>query len=160
MLRPILNLIRWPRPGLSAEASVKPFTVILTPRSLWHAPKARADQCACLVKFIFPPTDAYNIYLHDTPSKSLFSRDVAPLATAVCGSRIRLNLPIHFWRRKLLIPSGISKRPLATGAEKPCASDNELPVHLIYRTAFKPRHAVTRSTCRHLWPRRSHLGWR
>lgn len=87
-----------------------------------------------LVKFIFP--NKYNIYLHDTPSKSLFARDMR----AFSHGCVRLADPFDFAYTLLAAqtsdPVGFFKSKLATGRETFVHLDNELPVHLIYRTAF------------------------
>ncbi|HBU54638.1 L,D-transpeptidase family protein [Sulfitobacter pontiacus] len=87
-----------------------------------------------LVKFIFP--NKYNIYLHDTPSKSLFDRDVR----AFSHGCVRLADPFDF-AYTLLAPQAADpvayfKRQLATGRETFVHLDTEVPVHIIYRTAF------------------------
>ena len=41
------------------------------------------DNALGLVKLLFP--NKHSVYLHDTPSKSLFNDPVASSATAVCG---------------------------------------------------------------------------
>lgn len=87
-----------------------------------------------LVKFIFP--NKYNIYLHDTPSKSLFARDMR----AFSHGCVRLADPFDFAYTLLAAqtsdPVGFFKSKLATGKETFVHLDVELPVHLIYRTAF------------------------
>lgn len=87
-----------------------------------------------LVKFIFP--NKYNIYLHDTPSKSLFARDVR----AFSHGCVRLADPFDFAYTLLAAqtsdPVGFFKAQLATGRETFVHLDVELPVHIIYRTAF------------------------
>lgn len=87
-----------------------------------------------LVKFIFP--NKYNIYLHDTPSKNLFARDVR----AFSHGCVRLADPFDFAYTLLAAqvddPVKFFKAQLATGRETFVHLDNELPVHLIYRTAF------------------------
>ena len=87
-----------------------------------------------LVKFIFP--NKYNIYLHDTPSKSLFSRDVR----AFSHGCVRLADPFDFAYTLLAAqtadPVKFFKAQLATGRETFVHLDVELPVHIIYRTAF------------------------
>lgn len=87
-----------------------------------------------LVKFIFP--NKYNIYLHDTPSKSLFERDVR----AFSHGCVRLADPFDFAYTLLSAqtsdPVGFFKAQLNTGRETFVHLDVELPVHLIYRTAF------------------------
>jgi len=87
-----------------------------------------------LVKFIFP--NKYNIYLHDTPSKSLFAHDVR----AFSHGCVRLADPFDFAYTLLAAqtsdPVGFFKAQLATGRETFVHLDVELPVHIIYRTAF------------------------
>mgnify|MGYP001799925134 FL=1 len=86
------------------------------------------------VKFMFP--NKYNIYLHDTPAKSLFSREVRTFSHGC----VRLNDP-HDFAYALLAkqtddPVGFFQRHLRTGAEKRVNLEQPVPVHLIYRTAF------------------------
>lgn len=87
-----------------------------------------------LVKFIFP--NKYNIYLHDTPSKNLFAFDMR----AFSHGCVRLADPFEFAYTLLAAqtsdPVGFFKSKLATGKETFVHLENELPVHLIYRTAF------------------------
>jgi murein L,D-transpeptidase YcbB/YkuD len=87
-----------------------------------------------LVKFIFP--NQYNIYLHDTPSKSLFAREVR----AFSHGCIRLSDPMDFAYALLAAqtddPVGLFKSHLATGQESTVMLDVPLPVHLVYFTAY------------------------
>ena len=96
--------------------------------------KPGSNNALGLVKFIFP--NKYNIYLHDTPSKSLFARDVR----AFSHGCVRLADPFDFAYTLLAAqvddPVKFFKAQLATGRETFVHLDNELPVHLIYRTAF------------------------
>ncbi|MBN2907166.1 MAG: L,D-transpeptidase family protein [Rhodobacteraceae bacterium] len=86
-----------------------------------------------LVKFMFP--NPYNIYLHDTPSKSLFQREVR----AFSHGCIRLSDPFDFAYALLAMqtddPKGVFQAKLATGRETQVDLENPLPVHIIYRTA-------------------------
>ncbi len=87
-----------------------------------------------LVKFMFP--NRHNIYLHDTPKKSLFGRDVR----AFSHGCIRLNDPFDFAYTLLAVqeddPQDAFQRVLATGRETQVDLETHVPVHLIYRTAF------------------------
>ncbi|EAQ01159.1 peptidoglycan binding protein, putative [Pseudooceanicola batsensis HTCC2597] len=87
-----------------------------------------------LVKFMFP--NVHNIYLHDTPAKSLFSRDVR----AFSHGCIRLNEPFEFAHALLAWqsddPEGLFRSTLNTGRETKIDLASPLPVHLIYRTAM------------------------
>ena len=90
------------------------------------------------VKFMFP--NQYNIYLHDTPSKSLFQREVR----AFSHGCIRLADPFDFAYALLAMqtddPQGTFQRALNSGRETKVDLVNPVPVHLIYRTAvISPR---------------------
>ncbi len=86
------------------------------------------------VKFMFP--NRWNIYLHDTPAKSLFQRDVR----AFSHGCIRLNDPFEFAYRLLAPqtddPEGLFHARLSTGRETVVPLERHVPVHLVYRTAF------------------------
>ncbi|MEL6915030.1 MAG: L,D-transpeptidase family protein [Pseudomonadota bacterium] len=86
-----------------------------------------------LVKFMFP--NKYNIYLHDTPHKSLFSREVR----AFSHGCIRLNDPFDFAHALLAAqeedPEGFFQATLRTGRETMVELETPVPVHLVYRTA-------------------------
>lgn len=87
-----------------------------------------------LVKFMFP--NKYNIYLHDTPAKNLFSREVR----AYSHGCIRLADPFDFayalLAKQTSDPKGFFKAKLATGKEVRVDLEKPVPVHIIYRTAF------------------------
>ncbi|MGB1179174.1 MAG: L,D-transpeptidase family protein, partial [Lentibacter algarum] len=87
-----------------------------------------------LVKFMFP--NKYNIYLHDTPAKNLFSRETR----AYSHGCIRLGDPFEFAYALLAKqsndPKGEFHRYLKTGVESAVQLEQPVPVHLIYRTAF------------------------
>lgn len=87
-----------------------------------------------LVKFMFP--NVHNIYLHDTPSKSLFARETR----AFSHGCIRLADPFDFAYALLAKqsndPEGLFQAKLATGREQQVNLEQAVPVHIIYRTAF------------------------
>ncbi|TNJ40689.1 murein L,D-transpeptidase [Phaeobacter sp. B1627] len=87
-----------------------------------------------LVKFMFP--NKYNIYLHDTPQKSLFGREVR----AFSHGCIRLQDPFDFAYALLALqtddPKGYFHRILNSGKETKVELQTKVPVHIIYRTAF------------------------
>jgi L,D-transpeptidase YcbB len=86
-----------------------------------------------LVKFMFP--NKYNIYLHDTPAKSLFDRDVR----AFSHGCVRLSEPFEFAYALLAPqsadPEGEFQAVLRSGRETKVVLKEPVPVHLIYRTA-------------------------
>lgn len=87
-----------------------------------------------LVKFMFP--NKYDIYLHDTPSKSLFNHDTR----AFSHGCIRLADPFDFayalLSRQTDDPKGLFHSTLNTGRETRVNIEPAVSVHLIYRTAF------------------------
>ena len=86
-----------------------------------------------LVKFMFP--NKYNIYLHDTPSKNLFAKDMR----AFSHGCVRLADPFDFAYVLLAPqtsdPEGVFHRALRSGNETRLVLETPVPVHLIYRTA-------------------------
>ncbi len=104
------------------------------------------------VKFLFP--NRWNIYLHDTPAKSLFSREVR----AFSHGCIRLADPFNFAYTVLARadrdPKGLFKSHLNTGASRRYRSSSragasDLP-HRLYH-----RQGPDRLSPRRLWPRRA-----
>lgn len=87
-----------------------------------------------LVKFMFP--NRHNIYLHDTPAKNLFAREIR----AFSHGCIRLNDPFDFAYALLAKqesnPEAFFQARLATGNESRVNLNEPVPVHLVYRTAF------------------------
>ncbi len=87
-----------------------------------------------LVKFMFP--NKHNIYLHDTPHKKLFRREVR----AYSHGCIRLADPFDFAYALLAVqtddPQGDFQQVLDTGKETQIDLNNPVPVHIIYRTAI------------------------
>ncbi|OCX63187.1 peptidoglycan-binding protein [Thioclava sp. SK-1] len=87
-----------------------------------------------LVKFLFP--NKYNIYLHDTPSKSLFNKEVR----AFSHGCVRVGKPFEFAYALLAPQSDDPKaefqRILKTGKEATVFLENPIPVHLVYFTAW------------------------
>ncbi|MDO9638584.1 MAG: L,D-transpeptidase family protein [Pseudotabrizicola sp.] len=87
-----------------------------------------------LVKFMFP--NKHNIYLHDTPSKNLFSHEVR----AYSHGCIRLADPFDFAYALLALqsddPQGEFERHLKTRNETTVRLEQHVPVHLVYFTAW------------------------
>lgn len=91
-----------------------------------------------LVKFMFP--NKYNIYLHDSPAKSLFNRDVR----AFSHGCVRVQKPFEFayalLSKQESDPKAFFHAKLDSGVETRVNLKNPVPVHLIYRTAIsKPK---------------------
>lgn len=88
------------------------------------------------VKFMFP--NPWNIYLHDTPQRALFSREVRDFSHGC----IRLNDPYDFayelLSRQTDDPEGLFRSVLNTGSETRVDLATPVPVHIVYRTAVIP----------------------
>jgi murein L,D-transpeptidase YcbB/YkuD len=114
------------------ETDFTQFTSQSFPFSISQAPSG--DNALGLVKFMFP--NRWNIYLHDTPSKSLFNREVR----AFSHGCIRLGKPFDFAYALLAPQSDDPKaefaRHLNTGRENTLMLDHPVPVHLVYFTAW------------------------
>lgn len=86
------------------------------------------------VKFMFP--NQWNIYLHDTPSKSLFKEDVR----AFSHGCIRVADPFDLAHALLSVQSENAEEEfesdLKTGRETIVKFDKTIPVHLVYFTAY------------------------
>ncbi len=86
------------------------------------------------VKFMFP--NRFNIYLHDTPSKSLFSRD----ARAFSHGCVRVQKPMEFAYELLSLqednPEAAFNRALNSGKETQIDLAAPVPVHIVYRTVW------------------------
>ena len=86
------------------------------------------------VKFMFP--NRHNIYLHDTPQKHLFGREVR----AYSHGCVRLADPHDFAYALLAAqeddPKTFFDRIYRSGRETKVDLLKDVPVHLVYRTAF------------------------
>ncbi len=94
-----------------------------------------------LVKFMFP--NKHNIYLHDTPSKNLFSRETR----AFSHGCIRLADPFDFayalLAKQSSDPEGTFHRALDSGKETRIDLKSPVPVHIVYRTAVTQPKGLT-----------------
>jgi murein L,D-transpeptidase YcbB/YkuD len=92
------------------------------------------DNALGLVKFMFP--NPHNIYLHDTPSKSLFDKEVR----AYSHGCIRVAEPFDLAHALLSVQSKAAEAEfdmhLQTGEETQVDLLQTVPVHLVYFTAY------------------------
>ncbi len=85
------------------------------------------------IKFMFP--NAYAVYLHDTPSKSLFQND----RRAYSHGCVRVMDPMEFADALLSEEAGLNAaylKKLYGGSEKTVKLTKKVPVHLTYFTAW------------------------
>jgi L,D-transpeptidase YcbB len=87
-----------------------------------------------LVKFMFP--NAHAIYLHDTPAKNLFDREVRAYSSGCIRLNDPFDLAYHLLARQVANPKQYFDSQLATGRQTRIDLQEKIPVHLVYRTAF------------------------
>ncbi len=84
------------------------------------------------VKFLFP--NEHSVYMHDTPHKELFPRDVR----AFSNGCIRLEKPVELAHIVLAgqvpDPDATYAELRASGKERGITLQNTIPVHIVYRT--------------------------
>lgn len=92
------------------------------------------------VKFMFP--NKFNIYLHDTPSRSLFARD----ARAYSHGCVRVENPFDLAYELLSVqetdPQTAFDTILSTRRETRIDLETAIPVHIVYRTAWADSEGV------------------
>jgi murein L,D-transpeptidase YcbB/YkuD len=82
------------------------------------------------LKFLFPNSHA--IYMHDTPSRSLFSKPVR----AFSHGCVRVENPRELARIVLGMSLDKIGKRIASGKSETLATPRKLPVHLVYFTAW------------------------
>jgi murein L,D-transpeptidase YcbB/YkuD len=85
------------------------------------------------VKFMFP--NRFNVYLHDTPSKSLFARDLRIFSHGCMRVENPLDLALLLladegWTRERIDST------LAEGRQRIVSLKTQIPVHVTYLTAW------------------------
>ncbi|MEL6685231.1 MAG: L,D-transpeptidase family protein, partial [Pseudomonadota bacterium] len=133
----VRNLLITDRNGRVVDRSTADFSGYTTtnfPYSMREPPSQ--GNALGLVKFMFP--NRHNIYLHDTPAKSLFGREVR----AYSHGCVRLADPFDFayalLAKQVGNPEEVFQAHLRTGRERRVDLEAPVPVHLIYRTAIAP----------------------
>ncbi|MCA8880700.1 MAG: L,D-transpeptidase family protein [Rhodobacteraceae bacterium] len=87
------------------------------------------------VKFLFP--NPHNIYLHDTPTKSLFARNPRMFSHGCIRVADPQALAYVLLSRQTSNPQGLYQSKVATGRETVITLQPPVPVHLVYFTAFQ-----------------------
>jgi murein L,D-transpeptidase YcbB/YkuD len=86
------------------------------------------------VKFMFP--NRHNIYLHDTPSRNLFARETRAYSHGCVRVHRPLELAYHLLARQESQPQSYFDRILHSGQETQVDLVQQIPVHIVYWTAF------------------------
>lgn len=95
--------------------------------------KPSDDNALGVVKFMFP--NPWNIYLHDTPSKGLFSASNRAASHGCIRIAKPLDLAYELLRGNSSDPQAFFERARAREKEQWIKLDEPLPVHLVYLTA-------------------------
>lgn len=92
------------------------------------------DNALGQVKFLFPNRNS--VYMHDTPHRELFARDVR----AFSNGCIRLQKPVELAHivltGQVADPAASYEALLASRKEKAVALERPIPVHIVYRTVW------------------------
>lgn len=96
--------------------------------------KPSDDNALGLVKFIFP--NPWNIYLHDTPTKHLFGNSVRAYSHGCIRIGDPFDLAYQLLSQQTDDPQRMFRRALDSGRETYLALKPNVPVHLVYFTAW------------------------
>jgi len=127
-----LQLLRGGRPVSRAGIDFTQFTRANFPFDLREPPSS--GNALGRVKFIFP--NRHNIYLHDTPSRSLFNRESRAFSHGCVRVHRPLELAYHLLTPQEEDPQGYFDGILRTGVETQVDLATQIPVHIVYWTAF------------------------
>lgn len=86
------------------------------------------------VKFMFP--NQYNIYLHDTPSRNLFARDLRTFSHGCVRVGKPLELAYHLLAPQSATPKADFTTHLRSGRETRVNLETPVGVHLVYWSAW------------------------
>jgi murein L,D-transpeptidase YcbB/YkuD len=86
------------------------------------------------IKFLFP--NPHSVYIHDTPSRTLFNRPVRALSHGCIRVEQPLTLARHVLRDDLAWPEAAIARAMGSGVEKHVRLAQPIPVYIVYFTAW------------------------
>ena len=124
------------RGGTEINPKLVDFTGSTRPENFPFRIKQRPsdDNALGKVKFMFP--NEHSIYLHDTPHKEYFARDVR----AYSNGCIRVEKPDELAHILLTgqvpDPAAAFDGWVAARSERDVTLDRSIPIHIVYRTAF------------------------
>jgi murein L,D-transpeptidase YcbB/YkuD len=104
----------------------------------WHGngirQKPGPDNALGLVKFLFP--NSYNIYLHDTPTKSLFKEPKRTFSHGCVRVSEARRLALYLLRNDPEWPAYKVDNAMQSGRERFVRLNESLPVSIVYFTAW------------------------
>lgn len=104
--------------------------------------KPSGDNALGLVKFIFP--NPWNIYLHDTPTKHLFANNQRAYSHGCIRIGDPFDLAYQLLSQETDNPQAMFQRALDSGNERYLALTPNVPVHLVYFTAYPDENGQIR----------------
>ncbi|WP_299358945.1 L,D-transpeptidase family protein [uncultured Paracoccus sp.] len=116
-----------------------------TPRSFPYRMRQKPgdDNALGEVKFIFP--NPWNIYLHDTPTKGLFSERRRTFSHGCVRVGRPQELAYELLRGQVADPTATYATALRSGRERWLPLEPTIPVHLVYFTSFPDDDGSIRS---------------
>jgi murein L,D-transpeptidase YcbB/YkuD len=90
-----------------------------------------------LIKFLFP--NSYNIYLHDTPTKSLFGETTRAFSHGCIRVQEPVKLAAFLLKDQKTWDTESIERAMNAGREQQVVLQNKVPVFIAYFTAFVDR---------------------
>jgi murein L,D-transpeptidase YcbB/YkuD len=87
-----------------------------------------------MVKFMFP--NRFNVYLHDTPSRELFSRDRRDFSSGCIRLEAPLDLAVYLLRADPTWSRERIERDARGGVERTVQLPDRVPIHILYWTAW------------------------
>jgi L,D-transpeptidase YcbB len=127
-----LQLLRGGTPVSRAGIDFTQYTRANFPFDLREPPSS--GNALGRVKFIFP--NRHNIYLHDTPSRGLFNREARAFSHGCVRVQRPLELAYHLLAPQEVDPQSYFDGILGTGIETQVNLSTQIPVHIVYWTAF------------------------
>lgn len=127
-----LRLYRGGREVSRANVDFSQYTARTFPFDLKQPPSA--SNALGLVKFMFP--NRHNIYLHDTPSKHLFGREVRTFSHGCVRVERPFELAYHLMAPQFEDSEAEFQRILRTGRETQVDLETPIGVHLVYWTTW------------------------
>jgi murein L,D-transpeptidase YcbB/YkuD len=130
----------WVIPHDIVEADIRPMLkqdpLYLVKNKIVLLPNGDAEQApgpqAGLGAVMFEMPNRFDVYLHDTPDKEVFSRDNRRLSNGC----IRVHNPLQFAALLMDEPLEVIHQKVATGDTMRKSLDQPVPVFLLYHTAF------------------------
>jgi len=127
-----LKLYRGGREVSRANVDFSQFTARTFPFDL-KQPPSRSNALG-LVKFMFP--NRHNIYLHDTPAKNLFSREMRAFSHGCVRVERPFELAYPLLAPQEADPKAAFHRILKTGRETQVDLEASIGVHIVYWSAW------------------------